>query len=285
MTFAESVRRYRTEAGLSQESLGEMIGISGQAVSKWETTNSLPDPALLPALADALNVSLDALFDRRSDDPADLYRTIAGWIGSYPEEERMEQLFRVTDAAFRAALGGVPAPLLPDPEADEDKTEGRLAHYSWQINRQDANGVLYDTADFPFVSLALEPAKGWASVMEDERIPGWFACLADPDVYRCVLYLCRHEPSHTELPILMRKSGIDPARAEEVGGLLKKLGFVSVETVSVNGRDRRIATLWNMNMRNMIVTLIVSVRAAFLRNRGHHGCSRERTHPLFEKAE
>ena len=47
MTFAESIRRLRTAAGLSQESLGERIGISGQAVSKWETADSLPDPSLL----------------------------------------------------------------------------------------------------------------------------------------------------------------------------------------------------------------------------------------------
>jgi len=40
MTFGEVVRAERMKKGLTQEKLGEMLGVSSQAVSKWETTLS-----------------------------------------------------------------------------------------------------------------------------------------------------------------------------------------------------------------------------------------------------
>lgn len=287
MTFAESIRSLRTAAGLSQESLGERIGISGQAVSKWETADSLPAPSLLPALADALNVSIDALFDHRPAEPDHLYEEIGAWLASFPEEERTGQLFRIMAASFRSYFhpyfGEDPTPLAPLSEEEKKDPSRAPVTRSFQINRQDGNGVLYDCDTFPFLSLVLEPSGGWASVLRDERIPGWFAPLSDPDVYRCLLTLCAEEPSHTELSVLMKKSGVDPARAEEVGAMLAKMGFITVETVTVNGQKRRIASLWNMSMRNMIVTLIASVRAAYLRNRGHHRGTSFRDRPLMEK--
>ncbi len=62
MTFGEVVRVERMKKGLTQEKLGEMLGVSSQAVSKWETTGCYPDAELLVPLANALDVSLDALF-------------------------------------------------------------------------------------------------------------------------------------------------------------------------------------------------------------------------------
>jgi tellurite methyltransferase len=59
--MAGNIARYRKEQGLTQEVLGEKLGISFQAVSKWETGQTIPDTALLPELARALNISVDKL--------------------------------------------------------------------------------------------------------------------------------------------------------------------------------------------------------------------------------
>ena len=53
---------YRRRAGLTQDMLSMQMGVSMQAVSKWERGISLPDVSLLPALAKALDVTIDALF-------------------------------------------------------------------------------------------------------------------------------------------------------------------------------------------------------------------------------
>ena len=66
MSFADNVKKARIGLGLTQETLGQRVGVSGQAVSKCETADGFPDPSLLPALADALEVSIDELFDRET---------------------------------------------------------------------------------------------------------------------------------------------------------------------------------------------------------------------------
>lgn len=64
MKFEERLLSARKNRGMSQEILAEKIGVSRQAVSKWETGDAQPDYTKLIALADALEVSLDYLCGR-----------------------------------------------------------------------------------------------------------------------------------------------------------------------------------------------------------------------------
>ena len=56
------ILRRRKEKGLTQEALANKLGVSNQAVSKWEGDVCCPDLQLLPLLADTLELSLDELF-------------------------------------------------------------------------------------------------------------------------------------------------------------------------------------------------------------------------------
>ena len=60
----EIIVRYRKNLGLTQEALAQRLGVTNQAVSKWESGQSCPDIALLPALADIFGITLDQLFGR-----------------------------------------------------------------------------------------------------------------------------------------------------------------------------------------------------------------------------
>ncbi|MBQ7099797.1 MAG: helix-turn-helix domain-containing protein [Oscillospiraceae bacterium] len=66
MTFAEIIVKYRRELGLTQEGLAQRLGVTNQAVSKWESGQSCPDIALLPQLADLFGITLDELFGREA---------------------------------------------------------------------------------------------------------------------------------------------------------------------------------------------------------------------------
>ena len=76
-TFGQRFTRLRKQRGLTQEELGEKLGVSGQAVSKWENDASMPDISLLVQLSDILGVSLDDLLGKERQ----LTRIV-------PEEER-----------------------------------------------------------------------------------------------------------------------------------------------------------------------------------------------------
>ena len=61
MKLHEKIYYYRKKAGLSQDSLAEKLGVSRQAVSKWETAESVPETGKLLALAAALGITVDEL--------------------------------------------------------------------------------------------------------------------------------------------------------------------------------------------------------------------------------
>lgn len=52
------IKNLREKKGLTQAELADLLGVSGKAVSKWETAKGLPDISLLQPLADALSVSV-----------------------------------------------------------------------------------------------------------------------------------------------------------------------------------------------------------------------------------
>lgn len=62
------IKRLRTEQGVTQDALAEYLGISYQAVSKWETGTTLPDITLLPKLAVFFGVRIDELFSVDHED-------------------------------------------------------------------------------------------------------------------------------------------------------------------------------------------------------------------------
>lgn len=69
--LGEIIRTLRRKNGLTQSLLAEKTGVQFQTVSKWETSVSVPDTILLPAIADALCVSIDELFGRSRNGCAD----------------------------------------------------------------------------------------------------------------------------------------------------------------------------------------------------------------------
>lgn len=61
MTFAEKLKTIRKQAGMSQEQLAEKLGVSRQAVTKWETDAGIPDIENLMAVSALFSISIDEL--------------------------------------------------------------------------------------------------------------------------------------------------------------------------------------------------------------------------------
>lgn len=62
MTFAEKLKTIRKQAGMSQEKLAEKLGVSRQAVTKWETDTGIPDIKNTLAISALFDISVDELF-------------------------------------------------------------------------------------------------------------------------------------------------------------------------------------------------------------------------------
>ena len=67
LNIGNAIQQLRHQHGVGQGELADALGISAQAVSKWETGKANPDLFLLPGLADYFGVSIDSLFGGAQD--------------------------------------------------------------------------------------------------------------------------------------------------------------------------------------------------------------------------
>ena len=65
--IGEKIRQLRQRDGRKQEDLAGVLGVSPQAVSRWEANGGYPDMELIPAIANYFNVSIDELFGYSKD--------------------------------------------------------------------------------------------------------------------------------------------------------------------------------------------------------------------------
>lgn len=74
-TMGKRIGELRRMKGITQDQLSDAMGVSSQAVSKWENDISCPDIGLLPGLADYLNTTIDYLVRGESSSDAKVVDT------------------------------------------------------------------------------------------------------------------------------------------------------------------------------------------------------------------
>lgn len=184
MSFGQRIKALRREANMTQEQLAELLSISSQAVSRWETDMAMPDISLLPSLANLFRVTTDHLLgmdaierDRRKAEFDEMfheywrkdeeisYQTALRAVAEYPGN--MEYMEWLASAEYYMAI----------PTADNDEynrlLESSVKHY--RIVLENCKGQkIYDKA-LRGISCALcmlgrqEEAKAYAERLEDER--------------------------------------------------------------------------------------------------------------------
>lgn len=149
MEIGKIIRELRAEKQVNQEELAQYLGVSAQAVSKWETMASLPDITLLPAIAAYFGITIDELFQ-------------------IPDESRFEQIEnmmlregRLPQETFQQAVAFLNDILLDDPKSVRAYTD--LAY-------------LYNHRALSDHRLASEYAKKALELAPDEK-PGKVAYL------------------------------------------------------------------------------------------------------------
>ncbi len=67
MSIGKNITMFRKAKGFTQAELGELLGVSNQAVSKWESEMTMPDIMLLPEIAKVLGITLDDLYGEHKE--------------------------------------------------------------------------------------------------------------------------------------------------------------------------------------------------------------------------
>ncbi len=180
--LSEQIAALRKERGLTQEQLGNMVGVSAQAVSKWEKGGT-PDVELLPILSRQLGVTVDALFGMEGGEQVAVEDAVGRWLRGFPAKDRMDKFCRLV---WDSVGYFMPEDLvLPDmsypPSCKIDGGDGIVQLFLTQVVEE--SGMLLDVHadDLSFVTLWPRPKGGWAqwlAPMEEYR--KLFTVLAKP---------------------------------------------------------------------------------------------------------
>ena len=150
MNIGNQIKNLRLEKKVTQEELAEYLGVSAQAVSKWETNASTPDITLLPGLSTYFGISIDELF-------------------SLPDEaqyERIENMYsherRIAPETFAHSVR-----LLTEQIAKDAKNVRAYENLAYLYNHRAASDHA-DASEYAKRVLELEPDNkgGWVAFLE-----------------------------------------------------------------------------------------------------------------------
>ena len=254
MSLAENIKKFRTEKGMTQEQLGAALGVSAQAVSKWECADSYPDGGLLVTLANTLGVSLDRLFDNSEVYVKELSNDIFSLIGSVELKERMELIrelgWQMQKSLFAVEVGG-----------DASYRENELK------NTKLSSYALYDSgfthisndASAPFFSVFPEPEKGWRDALgNSEEMRKLFAALGSKETLDALLFLYSKENWYAfEAENLAAECGFAEELSQRVVEYLKSIGVVTEKKLEIDGNQ---VTLYSFFAKHWLFALLLMAR-------------------------
>ena len=228
-TFSENLRRIRKEKKITQEQLAEAVGVSPQAVSKWEIS-SFPDAALLPKIARKLEVSIDELYGLKNENIS-IYDRVLERIKSVPIEKRFDEMFSIVRAFPLACCGAVKYEPVP-----EEILASEYDNHS-RINLPEGFIEMRNNADLQFAFLFPKPKCGYDKVLKyDEKYVKLFSVLSKPNALKALYFLAgRDGTMFFKKDTLVHELGISAENAGEIIKSFCDIGFIWEATL--NGGD------------------------------------------------
>jgi transcriptional regulator with XRE-family HTH domain len=247
INIGENIARFRKDKGLTQEALAAAVGVSGQAVSKWEGGGS-PDIELLPVIADFFKVSVDALFGRDKYAYTDI-------------KTEFYNLFR-TDKSFKLlceAAWGMSRAMFHTNTFHDNLYDGLTldefmmkVYEQYSISSSDPNyRPIYSVIDADdglaraclnpsrrYFLLMPEPEGGWK--FDDEKLQEILTELAEPEFFKALMYVHRNPKDNFTSKYATAKFGCDEVRALELIERLKSYGVLHEENFELDGGETKI---------------------------------------------
>lgn len=253
MALSDNIKRLRLEKNLTQEQLAVKLGVSAQAVSKWETSETYPDGALLVPLANELEVSLDCLFGNTSVSMADISARIICLLNKTEAKERFNVAF---DICWQIEKGlfdwGVEVKEKYDPD------ELKKQDFSSYVLNDDGFTVVSNGKE-PFFSVFPQAPEGFGDFINDrENLQKIFAVLSHKSTIDALIYLYQKTNNYLFESVVLEKHCSIPS--DEIKVVLDNLLLLKViykQELNINGEAR---ILYYSRQSHKIIALFLMAR-------------------------
>lgn len=188
--FSTQLQQLRKEKGIKQEILAQYLGVSPQAVSKWEN-GSYPEGDLLPKIADYFGVSIDYLYGRERREVS-IEQRVLEHLQAMPImgeeavkdyfEQMMKFLWTMQIAAWRSQN------VYYNRNVVDEKKSG---HYTAsQVDLLDGFSYMSLNKSLEYYMLVKEPERGFAKYFSDtDKLAELFGFLGDKDNLKVLLFM------------------------------------------------------------------------------------------------
>ena len=221
-TFSTILQTLRKNRGVTQEQLATHLGVSPQAVSKWEN-GSYPDGDLLPQIADYFEVSIDYLYGRAKDDVSieqQLLEAIKG-INVPPDYDHSEHMDRIMKYIWAMQLG-----LWPENKQyfDRTRSEGDHVIVSTLFDKSGFNFFRLNK-NLEFFTIMKRPENGFASYFKvTDELAGLFAFLGKKENLMVLFYLLSLDAGNgVSVSTIAKRIGITEEEARAAVDYLKQV--------------------------------------------------------------
>lgn len=230
-----NIKKFRNIKGITQEELGNLIGVTTQAVSKWER-GGMPDAELLPSISSALDVSIDSLFGNNQF--ADLETMIIDELSKLDEKSGFDRAFLLCWAIEMGLTGDnlLKYKFTANMVTDLNDT---CSHGYFSKLLLD-NGLVSASLShgYRYFFLMPEPDEGYAKCFDDINIlSDTFSLFSDKRVLSIIFYMYQRKNTAVSSSLISLKTGVSE---DDVIMLMKKLSYYNLADCNEIQTDREI---------------------------------------------
>ncbi len=280
MKIGENITKYRKNVGLTQEALGEAVGVSGQAVSKWEN-GGLPDTYLLPEISKVLGVSIDTLFGSDKNEESFTKKEISSLLYEYIRKNvKKEDFFGFFfEIIWNMQCGYLGVDERPTYNEAVKKYEN-MTQITSQILDDFGTTYLSFVKGLPFFC-AVKDCMGLSDrILSEDKYSELFSLLADSDSRKAVFFTQGIEKSSQyTASAISERLGISQEKLEGILPLLVKYYLLSEENVAIDGKEVKVYKKFaNPEIRALFVMAYQFVNAKMC----YYNFTSNRTKPYFD---
>ncbi len=245
-----NIKKYRKQKGITQKGLGSLVGVTTQAVSKWERGSS-PDAELLPAIADVLEVSVDMLFGR---DTLSTDERIINILSQLGYDESFETAFEFCGMAF---LG-----LSHEKNIAESIPDGFPGNLRFINDKRIFSKLLYDSGivsmrlshDFRYFFLLPSSEQPLNKKLCDrESLRRVFEVLSHPEVLEIIYFMFTRLNTPVSVSLIAEKTGLS---REEADGFMQMLVEINLADRSVIATENGDINSYTYRQENSLIALL-----------------------------
>jgi len=269
------IQKLRKEKKITQETLAAAIGVSAQAVSKWEVGGT-PDIALLPDIADFFDISIDKLFSRDARYYDNIETVLAEYINSLDESEIHEKWFQLFWTIQRATCGiDITKNMsmeLENINADMESTENieiekeRLCGAHSVISENGNISSLSLSKNQQYAFLMPKSENSGTVILPIEEYRQLFAALSDSDYLNALFFFYRRDDGKKFTDkLLTDKLNLSEEKAREILALFSKYEMIVSEELEID--DSQQITMYFFNKRYSFIPFLIFAKELIQRPR------------------